>query len=301
MRSALARALSVEMVQSLIYGLVSGSAYALVALGFALIFSTVRFFNLAHGAVYTVGAYSCYAALRLAKLPFALSVAVGVCAAALLGLVFDFAVFAPLRRRHADGLVLLIASLGLLVVAQGSVALIFGNDTRTISSGIVVEGLPFLGARVTPVQITIFGVGVALFVLTGAFLRRTRWGTVIRAVAEDPELARTKAIDSDLAIRWTFLLGSALAGVAAILISLDTDMNPTMGFQAVLFAVVAMIIGGVGSMLGAYVGGLLLGIVQNLSVFLGKSEWQDTWVFLVFLLFLLIRPSGILGRTKPGS
>jgi branched-chain amino acid transport system permease protein len=282
--------------QLLLNGLVAGSAYALVALGFSLIYGVTRFFHFAHGAVFAWGAYAALVMSVSAGLPLALSVPLAILAATLLGAGIELAIYRPLRDRYASTLVLLIASLGIYVVLQNTISLIFGDDVKTLRTGVVQEGFSLLGARITPIQVLTVGVAAALLVVTGLVLAGTRIGKAIRAVANDPELAVVTGVDSKRIILLTFAVGSALAAVAAILAALDVDMTPTMGMNALLMGVVATIIGGVGSIPGAAVGGLLLGVAQQLGVWQIGSQWQDAIAFAILLAFLLLRPYGVFGR-----
>ena len=172
----------------------------------------------------------------------------------------------------------------------------FGDDTKTLRNGIVRERLEILGARITPIQIAIIIVSMFLLIACWALMRYTKIGTAMRAVASDPDLALVSGIDSDRVILFTFALGSALAGVAAILVSFDIDMTPTMGMNALMMGVVAVIIGGVGSIPGAALGGFLLAFAQNFGVWKISSQWQDAIAFIILLLFLLYRPYGIFGK-----
>lgn len=282
--------------QLVVNGLIAGSVYALVALGFALIYGTTRFFHFAHGAVYTAGAYLTYALAALYHLPLGVAISAAVLLSCLLGLLTEVVVYRPLRRKYAATLVLLIASLGLYVVIQNVISVIFGDDIRSIRSGIVQEGFNVLGARITPVQAVTLGVAVVLFVAVGLVMSRTRVGKALRAVANDPELALISGVNSERVILSAFAIGSGLAAVAAILVSFDVDMVPTMGMNALLMGVVATIIGGIGSIPGAAVGGLLLGLAQHLGVWKIGSQWQDSIAFAILLVFLLVRPYGVFGR-----
>lgn len=282
--------------QILVNGLLAGSVYALVALGFSIIYTTVRFFHFAHGAVYTAGAYFTYLFFAVLQWPFALAVPLAILLAALLGMGIEFAVYRPIQRRGGGGLVLLIASLGVFIALQNLISLFFGDDTKTIRSGEVREGLAILGTRITPVQIAIILTSLALFVLTALVLKRSKIGKALRAVANDPELAVVAGLNKNRIVYFTYFAGSALAAVAAILISLDIDMTPMMGFQAMLYGVVAVVIGGLGNIPGAYLGGLLVGLAQHLGVWYISSKWQDAIAFVILILFLLFRPQGFFGK-----
>jgi len=281
--------------QLLINGIIAASTYALLALGFGLIYSSTRFFHFAHGAIYTTAAYLAYTCWLLG-LSLYVAIPLAVIGTAMLGALIDVGIYRPLRKKNASSLILLLASLGLFTIIQNLISLIFGTDTKTIRSGAVTEGLPIFGARITPIQIAIIIVSALLILLCWVLMKKTKIGKAMRAVANDPELAQVVGIESDRVILFTFALGSALAAVAAILISLDTDMTPMMGFYALLMGVVAVIAGGVGSIPGAALGGLLVGMAQHLGVWKIPTQWQDTIVFLILIFFLLFRPQGFLGK-----
>jgi len=213
-----------------------------------------------------------------------------------LGCLIDSFIYRPLRHKGSSPLVLLLASLGIYIVLQNVISMVFGDDAKTIRFGIVKEGINILGARITPVQITIIAVSLFLLLCCFFFLKYTKMGQAMRAVANNPELARISGIESDRVILSTFALGSALAGIAGILVALDVDMTPTMGMNALMMGVVAVIIGGVGSMPGIALGALLLGMAQHLGVWKISSQWQDAIAFVVLLMFLLFRPQGFLGK-----
>lgn len=176
------------------------------------------------------------------------------------------------------------------------ISMVFGDDTKTIRSGMVKEGINLLGARITPIQITIIIVSLLLVASCFLFLKYTKTGRFMRAVSNSPELARMSGINSDFVIIGVFAIGSALAGIAGILVALDVDMTPTMGMNALLMGVAAMIIGGSGSLPGIVLGALLLGMAQHLGVWKISSQWQDAIAFFILLMFLLFRPQGFLGK-----
>jgi branched-subunit amino acid ABC-type transport system permease component len=254
-----------------------------------------RFINFAHGIVFA----SCpYFALGLARfgVPLGAAIPVAVGLSAVLGCAMEVGAYRPLRRRGASSLVLLLASLGIYVVLQNVISLIFGDDTKSIRTGVVREGINVLGARITPIQITTVCVSIVLVVGLGVLLKRTRIGQGMRAVASDSTLADVSGIESDRVILWAFGIGSALAGIAGILVALDVDMTPTMGMNALMMGVVAVIIGGVNSIPGIALGALLLGMAQQFGVWKISSQWQDAIAFIILLAFLLFRPQGFMGR-----
>ena len=282
--------------QLLLNGIIAGSAYALIALGFGLIYSTGRFFHFAHGAVYTAGAYLAYLFYVKLDFSFPFSILLSILTTALLGCSIEILIYRPLRKKKAHSNVFLLSSIGLFIVLQNFLSLIFGDDTKSIRSGIVIEGFPVIGARITLIQIATIGVSIVLCLATWAVLRFTRIGRMIRAVANDAELSEIVGVNSKRVFLSVFAMGSGLAAIAAILISLDTDLTPTMGFNALLMGVIAVIIGGVGSIPGSFWGGLFVGLAQNVGVWKLPTQWQDSIVFLILILFLLLRPQGIFGR-----
>lgn len=284
------------LLQIIANGIIAAGVYILVALGFGLVYSATRFFHFAHGVVFTAGAYFTFLLKVWLGFPLSFSILLAIPLTTLLGCLMETFAYHPLRRKGASPLILLLASLGMYIVLQNVISMIFGDATKTIRSGPVKEGLNVFGARITPIQILIICVSIVLVVAVALLLKKTKMGKAMRAVANDPELASVSGIDSDRVILWTFAVGSALAGVAGILVALDVDMTPTMGMNALMMGVVAVIIGGVGSIPGVALGALLLGMAQHLGVWYISSKWQDAIAFIILAAFLLVRPQGFLGR-----
>jgi len=282
--------------QIIINILLISSNYLLIAVSFLFIYNVVNFFHFSHAVVFTFGAYFTYFFKVWLGLPLFFSIILAVVCCAVLGCIMEIAVYRPLRDKNASALILLLASLGMYIVLQNVISMVFGDDTKSVRSGVVREGLNVLGARITPVQILIICTSIVLVILAALFLRKTKTGKAMRAVSNDPELADISGIKSDRVITYAFAIGSALAGIAGILVALDVDMTPTMGMNALLMGVVAMIIGGVGSIPGIALGSLLLGTAQHLGVWKISTQWQDAIAFIILLVFLLFRPQGFLGK-----
>jgi len=275
---------------------IASSTYVLLGLGFALVYRAARFFHFAHGAVFASGPYLLLIFVQCAGVSWPASVVLSVACVCVLGCAMEVMAYGPIRRAHSSPIVLALASLGIYVVLQNVISLIFGDDTKSIRTGVVREGINVLGARITPIQITTICVSIVLVVGLALFLRYAKLGRAMRAVANDPELANLSGIDSDRVILWAFAIGSALAGIAGILVALDVDMTPTMGMNALMMGVVAVIIGGVSSIPGIALGALLLGMAQQFGVWWISSQWQDAIAFIILLVFLLFRPQGFMGR-----
>ncbi len=281
------------MWQVLFNGVSAGCSYSLVAAGFGLIYTVGRTFHVANGGVYVVAAYVAYFLSARLGLPAGVSAAVAVAAGAALGALIDVFVCRPLRLRDASTSVQLIASLGVLIVIQNLVAMVFGDTAYSYSAGTDVRVWSFGELRATPVQIAVIATSVLVSVITGCILSYTRWGSLIRAVANDKELALILGVRSEHVILGAMILGSVLTATAAVLLAYDTVLTPLMGFDAVFIGVVAFLIGGPGSFSGAWAGGLLIGIARHLATWWFSGAWQDVIVFGVLIVFLLIRPKGI--------
>jgi len=284
------------MIQQLILNaIIAGSIYALIALGFTIIYRTVKFFHFAHGVVYTAGAYFAYTFFILFGISPLISFFLSIALASLLGIAIDRFVYHPLRKNNAPNLVYLIASFGVFIFLQNLIQLIFGAQILTLRTGPIKEGHHFLGAVITDTQIIIIVASLVLFILTWLFIQKTKLGKAIRAVSDDPIGARVVGINSEKIILTVFAIGSALAGAAGILISLETNIEPTMGMNAILKGIIASIVGGIGSIPGALFGGLFLGLAENLGIWKIQAGWKDTIAFAILIIFLLLRPSGIMG------
>lgn len=284
------------MSQVLLNGLISSCIFLLIAGGFAIIFQTTRFFHFAHGVVFTAAAYAVYTVLVVLNLSYPLAVILGIALVIALGVIIDRSIYYPLRKRDSPPLVLMLSSLGVYIVLQNVISLIFGDDTKSIRNWPIREGLNIFGARVTPVQIAIILTSIVLLVGIILLLKKTRLGIAIRAVSSNPELALVCGIPTDRVILAVFAIGSALAGVAGILVAMDVDMNPTMGMRPLMMGVVAVIVGGVGSIPGTALGALMLGMTQHLATWKISSQWQDAIAFVILLIFMLFRPQGFMGK-----
>jgi len=230
------------------------------------------------------------------SLPLLISITLAVLFSTVLGCLIEGFVYRPLTRKVASPLVLLLASLGVYIVLQNLISITFGDDTKSIRVGPIVEGLNVFGSKITLIQILIVCVSVISVSAVALLLRKTKIGKAMRATASNPELAKVSGIDTDRIILWSFALGSALAGVAGILMALDVDMIPTMGMNALMMGIVAVLIGGVGSIAGVALGALLLGMAQHLGVLYISSQWQDAIAFVILLAFLLFKPEGFMGK-----
>lgn len=279
--------------QLLSNAIVAASTYCILGVSFAVIFIPTRFFHFAHGAVFTAGAYATYTLTTLLQFPLLLSVCLSALFSMLLGCLMELLIYRPLRRKSATSLILLLASLGIYVVLQNTYSAVFGDTTRSIRRDIAHEGLIVFSARITPIQIASIAICACLVAATWAFLRWTRIGKAIRAVAADSELALICGINSDRAILSAFAIGSLVSGLAGILVALDLDMTPTMGMHALMMAVAVVIVGGVRNIMGVVFAAVLLGLGQQAVAWYVGSQWQESIALIVMVAFLWLRPSGL--------
>jgi branched-chain amino acid transport system permease protein len=283
--------------QLVLDGLVTGGTYALVAVGYTMVYGVLRLINFAHGDVAMVGAYL---ALALA-LPFgpafpaaALAAAVG---AALLGVAIERLAYRPLRRRGALAVAPLVTAIGLSILLENAVQLVFGADLKSFA--VPTTSLRLFGAYLTNVQVGMLAAVAAAVVGLSLLVARTPLGRAIRAVADNPELAAVIGLDVDRVVAWVFALGSALAAVAGVFAGLETALQPTMGLDLGLKAFAACVLGGIGNIPGSVVGAFAIGFLENFASLWLPGEWHDVLAFGVLALMLLVRPQGLLGRARP--
>ena len=284
-------------------GLSLGSIYALIALGYTMVYGILRLINFAHGDVYMVGAYAGYYLSRRLRgeepsLTSAILVMLGaMLVAAVLGLVIERFAYRPLRR--AARLTLLVTAIFVSLLLENGGQLVFGPDPKFFPSLAPRTDFLLAGVRITSEQLTVIGVSVLLMFLLRAFVQNTRTGKAMRAVSFNLDAAKLMGIPTDSIIAVTFALGSALAAAAGVLIGMQIPkIDPLMGIVYGLKAFVAAVLGGIGNIPGAVLGGLLLGISEVMVVGYLSSTYRDAIAFGILILVLLLRPQGILGRVQ---
>ena len=282
--------------QLLINGLIAGAIYALVASGFSLIFSTAKFIHFAHGSTVAVGAYLLHLFYGILNLNFWLAVILTIPAAALSGWLINRLIYHPLRKRGASNTILLMASIGLLILIESLILLIFGADVKTIGFLEIVKGIEIGGAIITPLQIVIIIVSVLLLIGLFLLMKKTKLGKAMRAVSDNKDVAEIVGISSRRIYAYTFLIGSAIAGIAGILVGMEQNLEPTMGTNLMIKGFTGAIIGGVSSVPGAVVGSFILGIVENFGIWFLPSGYKDAIAFIILFVFLIFRPNGLFGK-----
>lgn len=271
------------------------SFMSLLSLSVSIKYYCVKFFDLSHAIIISAAAYFVFLFTRKFSIPFPVSVALAIAAASLIGVVCEVLVYRQMRKRNVPALAYLIASIGLYVVLQNCISLFFGDDTKIINTAQVTVGNQIFGAYITTIQITTIFVSIALFISVNLFLHYTATGKSIRAVASNPELCNIYGISSSKIILIAVGIGSALGSTAGILSAMDTNMTPTFGFNLLLYGVVAMIIGGVGSTRGLIAGAFLVATSQYLAAYYIDTKWTDAVTYIILILFLIWKPLGFSG------
>jgi len=269
--------------------------YGVVALGFALVYNTTRIFHIAYAAIYMVAPYLLMFSMQSLGLPLFVSILLAVLGTILIGYAVDILIYSPLAKRNSSSNVIMVSSIGAMIIIINVVAIIFGNETKIVNPG-VSQSITIGKILVTYTQVFQFVTALFLFLLFFIFLKFSRFGIITRAYRDDEKLASVLGTNIPAIKRLLFILSSAFAAVGSCLIAYDVGMNPYVGMPMLLNAVVALIIGGVGRFEAPVLGGVLIGVLQSLVVYFSSARWQDAVTFLLLILFLLLRPQGILGE-----
>jgi branched-chain amino acid transport system permease protein len=281
-------------IQQLVNGIVLGCTYGLMAIGLTIIFGILNIVNLAHGEIYMLGAFVAFFLVTLLKVNFFVALLAAALAMAVLGVVVERLVFRPLRDKEEINY--FIVSMGLLIFLQNTALLFWGTDPRSMGLTYSSQTLK-LGEVIVTIQ-RLITVAVAVLVILGLhfFIKYSRMGKAMRAMDQDQEAALTVGIGLNEVSTFTFALGSALAGVAGALMGSMFIVNPMMGFSPLLKAFVIVIFGGLGSVMGAIVGGLILGMTEVLGGAYLSSTYQDAFAFIILILVLSFKPTGLFGK-----
>ena len=290
------------LAQFAVNGVVAGSVYALIALGFALIFTASRVFHFAHGGVYTLSAFAGYTVLVTLKLGLVAGFIAAIVVAAVVGVLINALLYEPMKEGGVSPFVAMISSFGVLIIITHTTAMIWGSNPVVLSRGGQTTVYRFGPVYTTDAQLLIVGCAAALAVALWFFFRHMRLGIAIRAMGNDSELAEVVGMPAKRLRNISFVVGSALVGVSAMLIGLNVgiiDFN--MGNEIILMATVAMIIGGLGNVGAAAGGGFVLGMIQNIAIWKIESKWQMALSFAILIVVLLFKPSGLFGEKRPAT
>ncbi len=283
-----------EFWQLIVNGLIAGSIYALIALGYTMVYGVLKFINFAHGEIFMIGAYFGYLFYNRLQMSFPIAFLLAVLLTAAVGVIIEKVAYRPLRK--SSRLTALITAIGVSIFLQNLISLIFGNYPRTMRSGLIKEGITLAGVIITPVQLIILITSILLMILLQVWINVTKMGKAIRATADNLEIASVIGIDVNRTISTTFAVGSGLGAVAGILVSLMQDIEPTMGVLSGVKAFTAAVVGGIGNIPGAMFGGYLIGLTENLAIWKISSQYKDLVSFVILIILLFFRPTGILGE-----
>jgi len=287
-----------ELLQLFVNGIVTGAIFSLFAVSFSIIYTTTKIFHFAHGMIFTCGAYFTFLFHIQLGIPLIPAIVLGAGSTCLLGMGINWIIYEPLRRKKASGLVVLVASLGTYIALEALVSLFFTSNVQVLTTG-AGSTLIIGGIYVTSIQIVIIAVVLVINSFLALFFLKTEAGLSIRALGEDPELAEVFGMSRKKIAYLIFAIGSGLAAIGATLNALDIGtIEPGIGMEALLVCFVALVVGGMENIPGAAVGGFIVGMINNLSIWKFEARWQQIIVFLVLVVVLLVKPEGIFKRSK---
>ncbi|KMY78612.1 branched-chain amino acid ABC transporter permease [Leuconostoc mesenteroides] len=284
-------------IQQLINGLMLGSVYALLALGYTMVYGIIKLINFAHGDIYMLGAYFGYFFIKVLHLNFFIALILAMAVSAIIGVVIEYIAYRPLR--HSPRIAVLISALGISFLLENGMTYLYGSDQRSFPQAIKTVQYHFYGIQVSNIQLIITVTSIVLMLLLTYIVKNTKMGRAMRAVSADPDAALLMGININHTISFTFAIGSALAAAGGILIGLYyNSIDPLMGMTPGLKAFVAAVLGGIGIIPGAAVGGWLIGILETMVQATAFSDYKDAIVYAMLIVILLIKPTGILGKNK---
>ena len=278
--------------QLLMNSIIAGGIYTLVAIGYTMVYGVLKFINFAHGDLAMVGAYIAYFLIQQLGFQIIPSIGIAIISVAVLGILIEKIAYKPLR--NAPRLAPLITAIALSIFLQSAVMLLFGARTKTLSIT-TAKGITFLGAYITPIQIVIVVTSILLMIFLNFYLKHAKLGKAMRATSDEITIASVVGIQVDRVISYVFGIGSALASVAGILIAFETNLDPVMGFLIGIKAFAAAVVGGIGSVRGAMVGGFIIGFAENFGIWYIPTGYKNSVAFIILVVVLLVRPSGIFG------
>ncbi|MBV7505104.1 branched-chain amino acid ABC transporter permease [Bacillus sp. sid0103] len=285
-----------ELIQQLVNGISLGSIYALIALGYTMVYGIVKLINFAHGDVFMVGAFIGFYSITILDLGFFPALLISMVACAIFGVLIERIAYKPLR--NATRIAALITAIGVSLFIEYGTIYIRGAQPEAYPDGIVpLKTLEIFGVKISGQSILILGTSVFLMILLQFIVHKTKIGKAMRAVSHDMDAARLMGINVNNTISATFAIGSALAGAAGVIFGVYyTKIEPLMGIIPGLKAFVAAVLGGIGIIPGAMTGGLVLGVIESLVSAAGYSLWRDGVAFVVLILILIFRPAGLFGK-----
>ena len=268
----------------------------IISVGFSLIYSLQRFINFVQAFSISLSAYIVYTMVIKCNLPITLAVFISIIVSAVLAIIIDWLVLSYFEKKGTKIWQMMIASLGIYVVLQNVISMVWGDSTLSFRTWEVKVGHNIMGAYITDVQIITIVTCLALLALMWLFMEKTTIGKQVKAVSSNPNLSGILGLSKDRVIMWGVGVGTALVAVAGILIAADTDMTPTMGFNWLLYGVVALTVGGLGKIRYLVLGALILATAQHLAAFYLDSKWMNATAYIILIVFLYFRPYGFSGK-----
>ncbi|AOT69136.1 branched-chain amino acid ABC transporter permease [Geosporobacter ferrireducens] len=285
------------LLQQMINGITLGSAYALTAIGYTMVFGILELVNFSHGAVYMFGAFICMMLITAFKINFFMAFLLSLVITGVLGILIDKICLYPLRIKNAPKVTSLISTIGVSIFLQNMVMLLWGSETKNFPMVLNLGTTNIMGVKISYFQLLIMAVCFILMATLTVIIQKTKMGKAMRATAQNMEAAKLMGIHVDQVISFTFFLGAALAAVAGIMIGMYYQtVDPMMGFMTGLKAFAAAVLGGIGVLPGAVIGGLLIGVIETLSAGYIHGGYRDAIAFAILIAVLMVKPTGLLGR-----
>lgn len=286
------------LAQRSLNGLVSGSYFALGAIGLTLVYGILRLTNFAHGDMLTMGAYIAFVFNVTIGVPFVIALVAAILISAALGVFFEFSLWRPMRKRKAGTLQLLLMTIGLAFVIRYVIQFIAGSEQKSLDID-TTTSITFLDLSIGRMQLIVVIIAFVVLTAVALMLKRTSLGRQMRALSDNFDLAETTGVDTGRVVVYTWILAAGLAGLAGVLVIASIgSLNPNTGFTLLLPLFAAVVLGGIGNAFGALAGGLVIGITQEWSTLMVPFEWKTAVSFVVLVVVLIFRPQGIFGSER---
>lgn len=286
-----------NLIQQLVNGVALGSIYALMALGYTMVYGIIGLINFAHGDIYMVGAFVGFSLVTTAGVGVFSALIISMIFTALLGVIIERIAYKPLRG--STRIAALITAIGVSMLLQNVMITLKGPEVRAFPADLPALSLNFGSFSINSQQLLILVVTIVLMIALQVIVQKTKLGQAMRAVSVDDQAAQLMGINANTIISFTFLIGSALAGAAGVLVGIYyNSLSPLMGVNIGTKTFVAAVVGGIGSIPGAMCGGLIIGLVETFVAMVGLSTWKDAVVYAILIVILLVKPTGLLGKNQ---
>ena len=283
------------VLQFLINGLVTGAVYAIVSLGFAIVYNTTKILHIVYAALFVTAPYLVFYFYKEAGLAFGISIVLAILFTTILSVIIDLIIYKPLKRKNSSLYIYIISSLGAFIILTNVIALFFGNELKTLQSELS-NSIQVSNIILTLNQIIQFLISTILILFFLLFLKFTKFGIITRAIRDNPTLSNIFGVNTDKFRIYLFLLSGFFVAIGGILASYDIGMDPYVGMPMFVNALVALIIGGIGKFHGPIIGAFILALLQSLVIWQFSASWENAVTFSLLIVFLILRPQGIVGE-----